>query len=147
MTTTLDSIALLSLSVWNALFLGVVGAMKFSGKLRHPLSHLAGGLEMSGSILFGASLLRRHMGKKKLDDVAETGDNLDVIGCFFNVLALGVITSTPKRKSPVCWGHLFLNVYYCWKTGKGVGGAVAFAIMGHAIGAYLMAQGKDYAWL
>lgn len=83
-----------------------VGLLKAAGFLRHDLSQIVGLLEALG----GALLLPRWTYvTKALDRASKGGAELSLrMGCWFILAALGMIVSTRKRKSPVCWSQTVL---------------------------------------
>lgn len=88
---------------WLCIFMTGVGALKAAGFLRHDLSQIVGVLEFLG----GAILLPRwsHI----IRFLGKGGAELSLrMGCWFILGALGMIVSTRKRKSPVCWSQTVL---------------------------------------
>mmetsp|Transcript_32924 Transcript_32924/g.70636 ORF Transcript_32924/g.70636 Transcript_32924/m.70636 type:complete len:164 (-) Transcript_32924:341-832(-) len=84
---------------WLIFFLGIVGVMKACGYLAHDLSRTAGLIEGVGAAIFlprWAPILKLFSGKTAKLRCSE-------VGCWLMLAGLGVIVSTPKRKSPVCW--------------------------------------------
>lgn len=80
-----------------------VGALKAAGFLRHDLSQIVGVLEFLG----GAILLPRWSHITKF--LGKGGAELSLrMGCWFILVGLGMIVSTRKRKSPVCWSQTVL---------------------------------------
>eukprot|EP00518_Triparma_eleuthera_P003598 CAMPEP_0182466886 /NCGR_PEP_ID=MMETSP1319-20130603/12833_1 /TAXON_ID=172717 /ORGANISM="Bolidomonas pacifica, Strain RCC208" /LENGTH=104 /DNA_ID=CAMNT_0024666927 /DNA_START=19 /DNA_END=329 /DNA_ORIENTATION=+ len=88
----------------NALFMLGVGAMKASGSLRHHLSPLCGLLELLGALSLLLSATRGFGGAASPSNFAGLGYGLCLAG-------LGVIISTPKRNSVVCWAVAAANVF------------------------------------
>jgi len=96
-----------------------VGALKAAGFLRHDLSQIVGVLEFLG----GALLLPRWSHIIKF--LGKGGAELSLrMGCWFILAGLGMIVSTRKRKSPVCWSQTVL----CLELLRIRGGNSAFGI-------------------
>eukprot|EP00933_Yihiella_yeosuensis_P045379 TRINITY_DN4074_c1_g3_i4.p1 TRINITY_DN4074_c1_g3~~TRINITY_DN4074_c1_g3_i4.p1 ORF type:complete len:162 (-),score=10.39 TRINITY_DN4074_c1_g3_i4:60-545(-) len=90
---------------WLIMFMSAVGLLKAAGFLRHDLSQIVGVLEFTGGIVFlprwGA--VSGALGKG--------GSERSVrLGAWLILSALGMIVSTYKRKSPVCWSQAFLTL-------------------------------------
>lgn len=77
-----------------------VGALKATGFLRHDLSRCAGVLELIGGLV----LLPRW---RVVSDVLGKNPDLSLrLGAWIVLAGLGIILSTNKRKSPVCWSQI-----------------------------------------
>jgi len=98
----------------------IVGGMKSTGYLRHYLSPVAGGFEVLGSILLILHVLTNNgtpPAPSKSDGGKDVGNGYpvllacyDVLGLFAVLAGLGVIISTDKRKSTVCWTMAAVNM-------------------------------------
>ena len=105
------------LRVWLTCFLGVVGAMKGAGKLPHTLSVVAGPVEAAGALLqlplvwrrLREATRRRGAARAKAGGAAA---KLSIVGGWCFLAALGLIVSTYKRRSPVCWSQAVLSELY-----------------------------------
>ena len=86
---------------FNATFMVSVGLLKSLSYLRHPLSPIAGLLELVG----GALLLASQMVPARRTHAMAVLGHMVILG------GLGVIISTRKRSSPVCWIISLLNLY------------------------------------
>ena len=102
----------IALRYWLMAFLGVVGAMKAAGLLRHPLSRIAGAVEAAGAVchlpFVALDLLGGHSNLKQ----RRGAETWNLVGCHFYSLALGMILSTYKRKGVVCWSQALLTIIY-----------------------------------
>eukprot|EP00929_Paragymnodinium_shiwhaense_P106195 TRINITY_DN71398_c0_g1_i1.p1 TRINITY_DN71398_c0_g1~~TRINITY_DN71398_c0_g1_i1.p1 ORF type:complete len:171 (+),score=32.13 TRINITY_DN71398_c0_g1_i1:90-602(+) len=85
---------------WLCGFLSAVGALKAAGFLRHDLSQIAGFVEFVGALIFLPCWkpLQASSGLKPEACVR--------LGSWIILAALGIIVSTKKRKSPVCWSQI-----------------------------------------
>ncbi|GMI46015.1 hypothetical protein TrCOL_g12732 [Triparma columacea] len=117
---------------FNALFMIIVGALKALGFLRHYLSPLAGSLEFIGGIMLLIHIISPNpsLPKQRYVTVNNLKNNLDVQGCICNLLALGIILSTGKRRSPVCWIMTILNLGIVSNRSGGSRGVMGFAVAG-----------------
>lgn len=90
---------------WLIVFMTCVGALKSAGFLRHDLSQIAGLLELIGALVFLPRwpAYREVLGKAGPDTAVR-------LGCWCILAGLGVIISTYKRKSIVCWSQLVLTL-------------------------------------
>mmetsp|Transcript_19761 Transcript_19761/g.37173 ORF Transcript_19761/g.37173 Transcript_19761/m.37173 type:complete len:159 (-) Transcript_19761:181-657(-) len=104
---------------WLVLFMTGVGALKAAGFLRHDLSQIVGVLEFIGGALF----LPRWSAVVNLLGKGGSETSLRA-GCWFILCGLGMIVSTRKRKSPVCWSQTVL----CLELLRNRGGNAAVAI-------------------
>eukprot|EP00747_Dinoflagellata_sp_TGD_P196378 gnl/TRDRNA2_/TRDRNA2_66356_c0_seq1.p1 gnl/TRDRNA2_/TRDRNA2_66356_c0~~gnl/TRDRNA2_/TRDRNA2_66356_c0_seq1.p1 ORF type:complete len:163 (-),score=28.81 gnl/TRDRNA2_/TRDRNA2_66356_c0_seq1:100-588(-) len=87
---------------WLCVFMAGVGALKAAGFLRHDLSQIVGVLELIG----GAVLLPRW--KVLVQKLGISPGDCVRFGTWMCLLALGIIVSTKKRRSPVCWSQTLL---------------------------------------
>ncbi|GMI13992.1 hypothetical protein TrLO_g2093 [Triparma laevis f. longispina] len=103
------------LRLCNTAFMLCVGLGKAMGRYRHHLSPLAGWLEFIGSLCVLVYLWeKRSKNEEKeplLNDTKDLLNRLDAVGSVLIIAGLGVIVSTPKRNSIVCWTMLLLNFY------------------------------------
>ena len=116
-----------------------VGAMKAAGFLRHDLSQIVGVLEFIG----GAVLLPRWSYIVGL--LGKGGSELSLrMGCWFILAGLGMIVSTRKRKSPVCWSQTVLCLELLRMRGGNAAMLVGVAMLlaGTAAGFVLQAVPK-----
>eukprot|EP00401_Gymnodinium_catenatum_P070045 CAMPEP_0117558762 /NCGR_PEP_ID=MMETSP0784-20121206/53009_1 /TAXON_ID=39447 /ORGANISM="" /LENGTH=161 /DNA_ID=CAMNT_0005356113 /DNA_START=14 /DNA_END=499 /DNA_ORIENTATION=+ len=87
---------------WLCLFMTGVGALKAAGKLRHDLSRIAGVLELLGGLVFLPCW-------KRLPPASALGPSASLrLGSLLILAGLGVIVSTKKRKSLICWSQVIL---------------------------------------
>merc|ERR1712048_1516599 len=122
--------------------MGVVGAMKAVGLLRHDLSRIVGVFEFFGGFVIMP-------GWPAIKTLFGSGTPKEVIGCLPILLGLGLIVATPKRKSPICWSQVVLCLVLIRSRPRVVGGkfdfivgVVAFAA-GIGIGLILQALAID----
>mmetsp|Transcript_94187 Transcript_94187/g.170119 ORF Transcript_94187/g.170119 Transcript_94187/m.170119 type:complete len:159 (+) Transcript_94187:78-554(+) len=129
---------------WLCAFMTGVGAMKAAGFLKHDLSQIVGVLELIG----GAVLLPRW---RVVSDLLGKGGAEKSLryGCWMILWALGIIVSTYKRKSFVCWSQAFLTLELLRSRGGqsavllGVGMLVAGTAAGLGLqAAFGMGKGK-----
>mmetsp|Transcript_104326 Transcript_104326/g.185495 ORF Transcript_104326/g.185495 Transcript_104326/m.185495 type:complete len:156 (+) Transcript_104326:24-491(+) len=90
---------------WLCVFMTGVGALKAAGFLRHDLSQLVGVLELIGGCVFLPrwTAVTNFLGKGGSERSLR-------LGCWMVLCALGMIMSTYKRKSMVCWTQAFLSL-------------------------------------
>uniref|UniRef100_A0A7S4QEC3 Uncharacterized protein n=1 Tax=Alexandrium monilatum TaxID=311494 RepID=A0A7S4QEC3_9DINO len=123
---------------WLCLFMTGVGVLKASGFLRHDLSRLAGLLEFVGGCVF----LPRW--KWLCLRLGRTGPETSLrLGAWLVLAALGVIVSTNKRKSVVCWSQALCTLELLrerYGPAAVIDGAVAL-FGGTAIGLLLQSMG------
>lgn len=125
---------------WLCIFMTGVGALKAAGFLRHDLSQIVGVLEFLG----GALLLPRWSHIIKL--LGKGGAELSLrMGCWFILAGLGMIVSTRKRKSPVCWSQtvLCLELLRIRGGNSAVGIGVVMLLAGTLAGFFLQTF-KDF---
>ena len=111
-----------------------VGALKAAGFLRHDLSQIVGVLEFVG----GALLLPRW--STVANALGKGGSELSLrAGCWFILMGLGMIVSTRKRKSPICWSQAVLCLELLRARGgnASVGIGVMMLLAGTAAGCFL----------
>mmetsp|Transcript_79866 Transcript_79866/g.171161 ORF Transcript_79866/g.171161 Transcript_79866/m.171161 type:complete len:154 (+) Transcript_79866:80-541(+) len=82
---------------WLCTFMSSVGALKAAGFLRHDLSQIAGALELLGGIAFLPCW--RPLSKRLGSEACLR------LGTGLILVALGIIVSTYKRRSFVCWSQ------------------------------------------
>ena len=142
------------LRVWLTGFLGVVGVMKGAGKLPHTLSVVAGPVEAAGALLqlpliwrrLREATRRRGAARAKAPGAAAT---LSVVGGWCFLAALGLIVSTYKRRSPVCWSQAVLSELYLllafprYPGKKGRPGGARAALVGLVSFAAGVAAGRE----
>mmetsp|Transcript_42124 Transcript_42124/g.94706 ORF Transcript_42124/g.94706 Transcript_42124/m.94706 type:complete len:157 (+) Transcript_42124:74-544(+) len=87
---------------WLCVFMTGVGGLKAAGFLQHDLSRVVGVFEFIG----GALLLPRWRWMSEKSSVGP--ESLFRFGLWMVLIGLGVIISTKKRKSPVCWSQVLL---------------------------------------
>mmetsp|Transcript_28851 Transcript_28851/g.62846 ORF Transcript_28851/g.62846 Transcript_28851/m.62846 type:complete len:163 (-) Transcript_28851:12-500(-) len=87
---------------WLVAFMTSVGGLKAAGFLRHDLSRIAGLLELVGGLVFLPCWPRVLRGLGLRADLCAR------LGIWLILAALGVIASTKKRRSPVCWSQALL---------------------------------------
>ena len=124
---------------WLVLFMTGVGTLKAAGFLRHELSQLVGALEAIG----GALLLPRWTQICRLFGKGGSETSLRM-GCWFILIALGMIVSTRKRKSPVCWSQtvLCLELLRIRGNNSAVALGVLMLLLGTLAGVFLQLKGK-----
>lgn len=128
---------------WLCFFMTGVGALKAAGFLRHDLSQIVGVLEFLG----GAILLPRwsHI----IRFLGKGGAELSLrMGCWFILGALGMIVSTRKRKSPVCWSQTVLCLELLRVRGgnSAVGIGVVMLLAGTILGFVLQTFKEKSPW-
>mmetsp|Transcript_67184 Transcript_67184/g.160933 ORF Transcript_67184/g.160933 Transcript_67184/m.160933 type:complete len:157 (-) Transcript_67184:2-472(-) len=127
---------------WLCVFMTGVGGLKAAGFLQHDLSRIVGVLEFIG----GALLLPRW---QWISDKSSLGpETLLRLGIWTVLAGLGVIISTKKRKSPVCWSQVLLALEVLRArqgnsaAAMGVAAAVAGTLLGVVLGMLLLAPQK-----
>mmetsp|Transcript_55745 Transcript_55745/g.161477 ORF Transcript_55745/g.161477 Transcript_55745/m.161477 type:complete len:168 (-) Transcript_55745:81-584(-) len=122
---------------WLICFLGVVGAMKAAGLLAHDLSRIAGLVEGLGAIVFLPRwpFVAERLGKGGYERCFR-------LGCLLILAGLGIIVSTSKRKSPICWSQaLFtLELLRSRSGNSGVAFGSLFYVLGTCCGLALQLQ-------
>mmetsp|Transcript_41629 Transcript_41629/g.120742 ORF Transcript_41629/g.120742 Transcript_41629/m.120742 type:complete len:190 (+) Transcript_41629:29-598(+) len=122
---------------WLICFLGAVGAMKAVGLLRHDLSQLAGLVEGVGAIVFLPRwpIIAERLGKGGYERSFR-------FGCWLVLIGLGIIVSTHKRKSPICWSQALctLELLRCRSGTSAVGVGSAVYLVGTVLGLVVQYQ-------
>mmetsp|Transcript_47076 Transcript_47076/g.86297 ORF Transcript_47076/g.86297 Transcript_47076/m.86297 type:complete len:157 (+) Transcript_47076:64-534(+) len=127
---------------WLCVFMTGVGGLKAAGFLQHDLSRVVGIFELIG----GALLMPRW---RFISEKSSIGpESLLRLGLWMVLIGLGVIISTKKRKSPVCWSQVLLALEVLrarqGSVGAFTGAAVVLVgtILGLGLGAILLPPPK-----
>lgn len=104
---------------WLCLFMTGVGGLKAAGFLAHDLSRIVGVLELLGGLVLlpgwptisskvAQLSLPPPIGIKGERRPSDKEEALRLGACTV-LFALGIIVSTPKWKSPICWSQILLT--------------------------------------
>jgi len=109
---------------WLCCFMTGVGGLKAAGFLKHDLSQIVGIAEIIGGLVFLPRWPRLCV------QLGITPESSLKVGACFILAGLGIIASTHKRKSPICWSQALLTIELLRERGGNIAagtGAVAMA--------------------